>query len=134
MIAITTADIKETFTPSYYLRGLEYYTRRKVKGFRITTSKLLDSDDYAKLTAKVQGSGGQTYEQVIDVYKDFGEIIIEGECSCPVEYNCKHVAAVCIAYQKDYLSKYLPDGSKVLDEIGMVGDTAVELWLKGLYP
>ena len=45
---------------------------------------------------KVRGSNRETYLQEIELEKDGDEVLIDGECSCPVGYNCKHVAALLI--------------------------------------
>ncbi|SKC94695.1 DEAD/DEAH box helicase [Paraburkholderia hospita] len=49
------------------------------------------------LAGRVQGTRSQPY----DVRVDFSEVDasdwIDGECSCPVGFNCKHVAALLIA-------------------------------------
>ncbi|MDP5007655.1 MAG: SWIM zinc finger family protein, partial [Glaciimonas sp.] len=48
--------------------------------------------------ATVRGSGKQIYAQEIDVSGSGNRVGIEGHCSCPVAYNCKHVAAVLTQY------------------------------------
>ncbi len=45
----------------------------------------------------VNGSGRNVYEQAIYVGVEDG-VVIDGSCTCPMEYNCKHVAAVLFAY------------------------------------
>ncbi|MFN7887335.1 MAG: SWIM zinc finger domain-containing protein, partial [Betaproteobacteria bacterium] len=43
--------------------------------------------------AQVASSTGYgVYEQRIELIDD-GDVVVEGECSCPMEVNCKHVAA-----------------------------------------
>jgi len=50
------------------------------------------------LTAKVQGTERRPYAVTVDFeLDDEDDPWIEGECSCPVGYNCKHVAAVLLA-------------------------------------
>ena len=52
-------------------------------------------DDH--VDAKVRGSNREVYQQTIDIIHDYGDDVeIEGECSCPIGYNCKHVAAVLL--------------------------------------
>ena len=45
---------------------------------------------------KVRGSSTETYLQEIELERDGDEVVIDGECSCPVGYNCKHVAALLV--------------------------------------
>jgi superfamily II DNA or RNA helicase len=48
-----------------------------------------------QIKARVQGSERLPYAQTIEIADIDGEFLdIEGECSCPVGFNCKHVAAV----------------------------------------
>ncbi|MDT8384699.1 MAG: DEAD/DEAH box helicase [Gammaproteobacteria bacterium] len=57
------------------------------------------NDALVELRATVQGSGRAPYAQEILISgMDGGAIDIDGDCSCPVEYNCKHVVAACLAY------------------------------------
>src|SRR3989338_6661210 len=44
------------------------------------------------LHAKVQGSS--LYKTKVDL------LTLEGECSCPYEYNCKHAVAAYLYYKK----------------------------------
>ncbi len=50
------------------------------------------------ITGAVKGSAGQNYRQYIEIESSNGIFEIEGRCSCPVQYNCKHVVAICIQY------------------------------------
>lgn len=53
--------------------------------------------DGGHITGKVRGSYGETYKQTIEIIRDNDEdISIDGECTCPVGYNCKHVAALLL--------------------------------------
>jgi superfamily II DNA or RNA helicase len=49
------------------------------------------------IAGKVRGSYDEVYRQVIEIIHDYGEdVSIEGDCTCPVGYNCKHVAALLL--------------------------------------
>ncbi len=56
--------------------------------------------DGALLLTRVQGSGAHIYEQQITLPVDrrLG-LSVRGHCSCPVGYNCKHVAAALMAFE-----------------------------------
>ena len=50
------------------------------------------------LTGKVQGTERRPYAVTVDFeLDDDDDPWMEGDCSCPVGYNCKHVAAVLLA-------------------------------------
>jgi superfamily II DNA or RNA helicase len=74
-------DIKRWVGKVYYSRGLEYRNRGLVK---------LVSFVDGKLFGVVMGS--VEYKQEIDISNN----AINGKCTCPVAYNCKHVAAVLL--------------------------------------
>lgn len=48
------------------------------------------------LKGRVSNGRGQSYQQQIAFARNF----VEGECSCPVGYNCKHVAAAVMAWSE----------------------------------
>ena len=52
------------------------------------------------LHTRLQGSGASTYEQGIELPVDrrLG-LRVQGHCSCPVGFNCKHVAAALMAFE-----------------------------------
>ncbi|RZF26051.1 helicase [Paraburkholderia sp. UYCP14C] len=49
------------------------------------------------LSGKVQGSQRRPYETEIHFVGTGGSVQIEGDCTCPVGYRCKHMAALLIA-------------------------------------
>lgn len=70
--------------------------RRYVRQNRV--SDLERSEDGSEVTARTRGSRPQPYRQKIGLKRDAsGALEISGWCSCPVGYNCKHVAAVLVA-------------------------------------
>jgi superfamily II DNA or RNA helicase len=62
-----------------------------------------DNDEEA-LYGRVKGSGSNVYDQAIRFYPRRSRRPFEGECSCPVGFNCKHVAAVLLEWisRQDY--------------------------------
>lgn len=80
-INYTIKDIKDLVGSSYYVRGVEYFGRGYVKSVEFDENKILGSV-----------IGSRQYKQIITV----SDNIIEGKCSCPVGYNCKHVVAVLL--------------------------------------
>lgn len=96
---INSQDIKSNLGVIYYKRGVEYYAQRRVLTLSKESYRNEKGVDILRLNSSVRGIG-DIYTQSIDIYFDYDyELMIEGKCSCPVSYNCKHVAAVCVAYK-----------------------------------
>lgn len=54
--------------------------------------------DKGVISGRVRGSGARMYQVVVQIDDSAGpRISIRGHCSCPVGWNCKHVAAVLLA-------------------------------------
>ena len=49
------------------------------------------------LAGRVQGTERRPYQVHVQFEQDDDEIFVDGECSCPVGSDCKHVAALLIA-------------------------------------
>ncbi len=80
-------DLLNSFDYKTLLRGTEYYNNGQVQ-----SCKLFWHDDILNIESEVVGS--RLYRQ--DIYINMYYIDIEGECSCPVGYNCKHVVAALL--------------------------------------
>jgi superfamily II DNA or RNA helicase len=60
-------------------------------------SDLEISEDGRELAASVQGSQAWPYEVEIRLKRDeHGRLDVSGKCTCPMQRNCKHVAAVLL--------------------------------------
>lgn len=81
---LTTEVIREHVGATAFIRGKEYLTNGKVKN--ITIEKTV-------IRGLVQGRETDPYEVELEV--ENGEIM-DSECSCPVSFACKHVAALAI--------------------------------------
>jgi superfamily II DNA or RNA helicase len=71
-------------------RGRAYARRGRVLGTEWNA-------DTATLTGSVAGQGGLYETAAFFVGEGGGLALEDGECTCPVGYNCKHVAALVIA-------------------------------------
>lgn len=78
--------LRDFFDSTTLTRGRDYASR----GLVVSVDVLSD----AALEAWVSNGRGTTYQQRIS----FGGRRLEGLCSCPVGYNCKHVAAVMVTW------------------------------------
>lgn len=94
MLNFTHIDIKnETDTGSYH-RGLNYFERDMVVSLKVD----FISEQSIALYSEVEGRDHNPYEQMILIDKNYGAIDINGQCTCPVGFNCKHVVASCLEY------------------------------------
>nr|WP_314545511.1 DEAD/DEAH box helicase [uncultured Massilia sp.] len=80
-------DLLGQFDAGTAARGVDYARQGKVIGLRRS------GNDIAAETA---GSGGAVYRQSIRLRAGKQGVRIEGDCSCPVSFNCKHVVAVLL--------------------------------------
>lgn len=98
MIDFTLQDLLHEVGLLTYQRGEDYFKKGKVK--QLTTETI--DEDLLILRAEISGSRAFTYTQEISINAiDRHRISIDGECTCPVGYNCKHVATACL-YYKEY--------------------------------
>ncbi len=91
------SDIRYECVDSSYERGRSYFEKGQVTNFTIKSEGAL----FVQLNASVKGSQRNPYNQNIRIVwrPDYSAAEIDGDCSCPVGYNCKHVAAACLMYQ-----------------------------------
>ena len=89
-------NFNQVFGAKTYGRGKKYFRSRHVTDMSLDENKHL-------LSAKVLGTGGRYY-MVNITFRQNGpdNEAIEGYCSCPMEYNCKHVCATLLNAEKQY--------------------------------
>ncbi|VAX12994.1 DNA/RNA helicases, SNF2 family [hydrothermal vent metagenome] len=98
MYKLKRGDIKNWTGQNSYNRGRLYFEQGKVSNLRVDE---LDRDEVV-LYAAVQGRNKTPYRQEIYIEGlTTGAIEIDGNCSCPVGFNCKHVVAACLEYQSN---------------------------------
>ncbi len=90
------SDIKYACGDSYYSRGLGYYNDSRVLNLEIIEDQTL----YTVFNTSIKGSRNNSYKQTIrvDWRKDYSSASIDGDCSCPMSFNCKHIAAACLLF------------------------------------
>ncbi|MGV8948434.1 MAG: SNF2-related protein [Candidatus Paracaedibacter sp.] len=85
-------DIKRDFDPDYFARGAAYQKEKRVT--HLETGH--DKHGHWKIKSTIQGAGENIYQtDIIITFKD-GTFGVDGYCSCPMDHNCKHVAASLI--------------------------------------
>jgi superfamily II DNA or RNA helicase len=99
MSQLTRSQILKHIGSSYFAHGESYFDNGNVVTLEIED----EGEGLADFHSEVSGSkttGGKPKIYTQEVYLNWtdSKIVIEGECSCPVGYNCKHVAAACILY------------------------------------
>ena len=83
-------DLYSFFSRSAFEKAHVYQAQGRVKELEV-------SEDLTHLRAKVRGSGSNEYR--VDIQLEFtGDRLsdLDGECSCPMNFNCKHVAATLL--------------------------------------
>lgn len=91
LLRCTDDDLIEVCGGGSVARGALYAKRKAVR-------TLVCDDD--ELEAVVSGSGGRVYETVVSGGVHDGEVEIGGECSCPMDVDCKHVVAVVLTARR----------------------------------
>jgi superfamily II DNA or RNA helicase len=91
------SDIRYECGDGAYERGRSYFAKNQVVNLNVKSEGAL----FVQLNAAVKGSMDNPYKQNIRIIwrPDYSSAEIEGHCSCPMGYNCKHVVAVCLQYQ-----------------------------------
>ena len=92
---LTRDDIRHAIDLSSFNRGLRYFQSGHVIDLAEESRDALG----VRLQSRVKGSDGRFYRQTIWIPSDPERGDIEGSCGCPVGYNCKHVAAACLAFE-----------------------------------
>ena len=77
------ARLEARFLPSYWARGAEYH-----RDGRVTLVSVHDKE----VRAQVRGSGRKPY--LVALEQRAGDMAVDGFCSCPVGFRCKHISAV----------------------------------------
>ena len=91
------ADIQAACGSAYFSRGQRYFRENRVQALR---ARAEPGGGVIEVESRVGGSGGRTYRQDIRLGPTATGFWIEGACSCPMAYNCKHVAAAMLGLQE----------------------------------
>jgi superfamily II DNA or RNA helicase len=113
---ITRQHIREATGNAAFARGREYFERG-----RVVRLKASGSGATINIRAETLGNSQHAYVQDVQLERLPYTVDIDGECSCPVGYNCKHIAAVCLSYHS------APQGS---EESASGGKNVLQRWLR----
>ncbi len=92
--SLTEIDLLPSFDAGAFKRGLGYFKQGHTE--LLEANRLRDGT--LQLYGLTEGSGHNYYSQTVVLRQDGGRLTIDGECDCPVEYNCKHVVALCLTF------------------------------------
>jgi hypothetical protein len=81
--------LRRVLDPGTVARGISYANQGRVHDRRYDPAR----NRYAAL---VQGTREDPYAVEVKLAREGGWFRVEGQCACPMEYNCKHVAAVLV--------------------------------------
>jgi hypothetical protein len=115
----TVDDIRRQFDSGTLARGQAYAREGKVRKFAWTKNGC---------NGEVSGSGRSIYHQSVQITRKGSYLDIAGSCSCPMDYNCKHVVAVLVEALRRSSALLAPDSaSAAADATGPAAD-----WLASL--
>ena len=84
-------DLRRAIGEPDFSRGLEYFERGMVRS--------MEFENRSRVRGRVRGSRADAYEvsAVLAFGADDALRSVSGSCTCPVGFNCKHVAALLLA-------------------------------------
>ena len=85
-VEITPAFIEDNFDHDYLEKGRELFKSGHVESLQFDSTK-------HTISAQVIGSSAKTHHVSIS----YDEYDIDGDCDCPLQFNCEHVAAALYA-------------------------------------
>jgi len=116
------ADIERECDEGAFRRGLGYFRQGRVSKVKISAGGKI-------IKGRVRGNYASSYSQDISISEFGGQTAIDGDCTCPVGFNCKHVVAVLLQGLREPLSPV----STAAPSSGKPGlDPKVKYWLDGL--
>jgi len=124
MAIFTETHIKSACDYGSFQRGKSYFQSGRVQDFNIE----LEIEDRSIIILGFV-AGSYQYSQNIEIIRKNKLVDIDGDCDCPVGYNCKHVVAVLLAFLEKYphYDKPVPKPKPV-----SLQTKALNQWLEGL--
>ena len=115
---VTEARLREAFdSERSFSAGADYFRRGRVLSLSAGAG-----DRRHTVTSEVEGSHSQVYDQSITIDRNGrGGLTVIGYCTCPVGYNCKHVAAALLEWSS---------GAAEAEADPYRASPEVEAWLK----
>ena len=117
-----------------YSRGVDYHRRGKVLDAWMVNGR-------ERVKGIVSGSGQSVYEQTIKLdWSRGGDLLrVDGDCDCPVGWNCKHVTAVLLAILPRIARRMIASAEPEVDRQAVNGHVHtsdlpgdIDVWLRRL--
>ncbi|MCW2623103.1 MAG: hypothetical protein JWL64_2705, partial [Frankiales bacterium] len=99
----TDDQLIDQLGPGVFARGRAYADARAVQ-------ELAVDDEGQELYATVRGSVPRIYQTVVRTYGAGPQVDWHGQCSCPMQVDCKHVAAVLLT-TRGWLARHQAAGT-----------------------
>ena len=99
--SINNSEIRQAFGTTTFNRGARYFKEGRLLALEV----IKEEDSVVELEASVEGSGGRVYDQRVCLKRHFTYLSLDGDCTCPVGYNCKHVVTACLGFQTRTLGR-----------------------------
>ena len=115
MAAVTDEDISRAVSQNAFIRGREYFGKGLVQKMEASNGAILSI---------VGGGADSPYRQAIKLPGARNGVTVTGTCTCPVGYNCKHVAAALFSYKEQ-----TPATAPLADERL---PPEIDAWLRGI--
>ncbi len=97
MKKLKRSDIRSECGNRHYQRGVDYFDVGLVANIEYE-----EVPNGYVVHSVVKSSTRNSYKQRIDMtLSDLFDASIDGDCSCPVGFNCKHVVAACLQFQEE---------------------------------
>ena len=92
-------DIRHACSDISFTRGRRYFEEGLVLSLEIDE----ESENFVHFHTSIKGRMSTPYKQNVKLDFSTGRDApdIDGSCSCPMHYNCKHVAAACLKYLQE---------------------------------
>lgn len=84
--------LQHAYDATTIARGQVYLRQNRVK----TCSIAPESNDQLEIEALVQGTEETPYDVAVSLINKDGNWLLEGDCTCPMEIDCKHCAAAVL--------------------------------------
>lgn len=91
-------SVNDAFTNNEITKARRNYKLGHAMLHQVT---VLPDDSGYVMDSVCQGSGKRPYTQKIELIREGNGWDVDSRCSCPMRYNCKHVACVLIAFEAD---------------------------------
>jgi len=95
---ITNSWLAEETQPGSLRRGLEYHGQSRARILECTEHEIRNGNELI-INGECSGSQSRPYQQEVTLSEVEGALELDGYCSCPMRFNCKHVIALVLTWK-----------------------------------